>query len=73
MSFGNKTVTVAGASWPGGTVHGGFGNLKVDLSRSLLTKDETLQVVSVAGDTTIDLPQTLTQQTLTQQTSPNRP
>jgi len=59
VSFGNKTVTVTGTSWPSGTVHGGFGNLTVDLSQTTLTRSETLTVASVAGDTIVDLPETL--------------
>ena len=54
VSFGNKTVTAQGGALPSGTVHGGFGNLVVDLSHA--TKAGTVKVVSVAGNTTVQVP-----------------
>lgn len=58
VSFGNKTVTSQGGALPTGTVHGGFGNLIVDLSTA--DKAGSVKVVSVAGDTTVNLPSTAT-------------
>jgi hypothetical protein len=54
VSFGNKTVTAQGGSLPTGTVHGGFGNLVVDLSHA--NKAGIVKVVSVAGNTTVEVP-----------------
>ncbi len=54
VSFGNKTVTAQNGALPTGTVHGGFGNLTVDLSRA--NKGGPVTVVSVAGNTTVTLP-----------------
>ncbi len=54
VSFGNKTVTAQSGAPPSGTVHGGFGNLTVDLSSA--TKSGSVKVVSIAGQTFIDLP-----------------
>jgi predicted membrane protein len=39
---------------PAGTVHGGFGNLVVDLSKA--NHSGSVNVVSVAGNTTVTLP-----------------
>jgi hypothetical protein len=50
VSFGNMTRTASA----GHTVHGGFGNLVVDATQ--LKAGDTLNVDSVAGQTTIDLP-----------------
>jgi hypothetical protein len=58
VSFGNKTVTAQDGALPAGTVHGGFGNLIVDLSTA--DKSGSVKVVSVAGNTTVKLPQTAT-------------
>jgi hypothetical protein len=52
VSFGNKTVTVS--SPPSGVIHGGFGDLTVDISSS--PQAEPVKVVSVAGDTIVNLP-----------------
>jgi Cell wall-active antibiotics response 4TMS YvqF len=54
VSFGNKTVTAQGGALPTGTVHGGFGNLVVDLTRA--NTAGSVKVVSVAGNTTVRLP-----------------
>ena len=54
VSFGNKTVSAQGGALPTGTVHGGFGNLMVDLSSA--HQNGTVKVVSVAGQTTVKLP-----------------
>jgi hypothetical protein len=56
VSFGNSTVQVNSTPWPNGTIHGGFGDLTVNVTAPLV-KDETLKVVSVAGKTTVVLPQ----------------
>jgi hypothetical protein len=58
ISFGNKTVA---APIAGGTVHGGFGNLTVNVPSSELG---TLKVVSVAGNTYINVPQSVSAFTL---------
>ena len=52
VSFGDTNVSVP--TLPRSTVHGGFGNLTVDLTG--LTSGGSLKVVSVAGNTTVDLP-----------------
>jgi hypothetical protein len=52
VSFGNKTATVAGAT--GGVIHGGFGDLTVNVQK--IPAGKTLKVVSVAGQTIVDLP-----------------
>jgi hypothetical protein len=54
VSFGNKTVPAQGGALPTGTVHGGFGNLVVDLRGA--SNSGTVKVVSVAGNTTVKLP-----------------
>ena len=55
VSFGDKTVaTSLGGALPTGTVHGGFGNLTVDLSSA--TESGPVKVVSVAGNTFVKLP-----------------
>ncbi len=55
VSFGNKTVAAAqSGALPAGTVHGGFGNLVVDLSKA--NRSGSVNVVSVAGNTTVSLP-----------------
>jgi len=53
VSFGTKNVIAQGAL-PTGTVHGGFGNLNVNLSSA--TTSGTVKVVSVAGNTTVTPP-----------------
>jgi hypothetical protein len=59
VSLGNKTVSAsASGQLPPSPVNGGLGNLTVDLSKMApLTGSETLKVVSVAGQTTVFLPQ----------------
>jgi hypothetical protein len=55
VSFGNKTVPAAPrGALPTGTVHGGFGNLVVDLSKA--NQSGRVNVVSVAGNTTVNVP-----------------
>jgi hypothetical protein len=51
VSFGNKTVTAT----PGSTVHGGFGDLTVNLPSSI-DSSNTIKVVSVAGRILVDPP-----------------
>jgi hypothetical protein len=55
VSFGNKSVTVSAP--PTGVIHGGFGDLTVNVSNAPLM-NETLKVVSVAGRMIIDTPST---------------
>jgi hypothetical protein len=50
VSFGNKTVTAT----PGSTVHGGFGDLTVNLPA--VTKSDTIKVMSVAGRILVNPP-----------------
>ena len=54
VTFGNKSVSAQAGALPTGTVHGGFGNLVVDLSTA--TASGTVKVVSVAGNTTVKVP-----------------
>jgi hypothetical protein len=55
VTFGDKTVPAAQTgALPAGTVHGGFGNLVVDLSEA--TTSGSVKVVSVAGNTTVKVP-----------------
>jgi hypothetical protein len=55
VSFGDKAVAVS--ALPRGVIHGGFGDLTVDLHGTTLgAGDQTLKVVSVAGRTMVDLP-----------------
>lgn len=58
VSFGNKSVSSQAGALPAGTVHGGFGNLMVDLSSA--TGSGTVKVVSVAGNTTVEVPTSAT-------------
>jgi hypothetical protein len=55
ISFGNMSRPVVLGSSAPGVVHGGFGNLTVTLS-SNPAENETLKVVTLAGQTTVDLP-----------------
>jgi hypothetical protein len=54
VSFGDKTVPAQSGHLPTSTIHGGFGNLTVDLSKA--QGSGTVKVVSVAGQTTVKLP-----------------
>jgi hypothetical protein len=55
VSFGHmKAGATPTGQLPSGTIHGGFGNLTVDLTHA--TTSGTVRVVSVAGNTTVDLP-----------------
>ncbi len=54
VTFGNKSVSAQAGALPTGTVHGGFGNLMVDLSTA--TASGTVKVISVAGNTTVKVP-----------------
>ncbi len=54
VTFGNKTVAAQAGALPTGTVHGGFGNLVVNLSGA--NRSGTVKVVSVAGNTSVNLP-----------------
>jgi hypothetical protein len=53
ISFGSKNVTVAGPT--NGVIHGGFGDLTVNVS-NVPKADETLKIVSVAGRTIVNTP-----------------
>lgn len=55
VSFGNMSHTVALDQLPSGSIHGGFGDLTVNLTGAP-AHNETLKVVSLAGQTTVDLP-----------------
>jgi hypothetical protein len=57
ISFGDRSVAVSTtAGLPTQAVHGGFGNLTVDVSGNSLVNSDTLRIVSVAGNTTVNLP-----------------
>jgi predicted membrane protein len=54
VSFGDKTVPAQDGALPTATVHGGFGNLVVDLRNA--SNSGTVKVISVAGNTSVKLP-----------------
>jgi hypothetical protein len=56
ISFGSRSVTVVTAELPTEAVHGGFGNLTVNVTGTSLANAATLRIVSVAGNTTVNLP-----------------
>ena len=56
ITFGNRTVAVSTAQLPANTVHGGFGNLTVNVNGGSLANSQTVRIVSVAGNTTVNLP-----------------
>jgi hypothetical protein len=55
VSFGSKNVPVDAAAPPTGAIHGGFGDLTVNVSNAPAAS-ETIKVVSVAGRTIVNTP-----------------
>jgi hypothetical protein len=56
VSFGDMSRTIALGQPAPGAIHGGFGDLTVKLNGDL-AHNETLKVVSLAGQTTVDVPE----------------